>query len=372
MPHASFLIKPASSLCNMRCRYCFYEDEAQSRAVKSSGIMSEETASDLIQKALDYAGPQGTVTFNFQGGEPTLAGAGFFRCFTAEVQRRNIQRIPISYGIQTNGYRLDRELMELLRQYRFLVGISIDGNQALHDHNRLDAAGQGTYQTVVQTAKTMDAMGIDVNLLCVVTRSCAKNPQKVYKAMKELGFRYFQFIPCLDPMAEARGSLDYSLTPELYGKFLCGLFDVWYADWRAGQYVSVRFFEDMVFNRMGATCSTCASSGRCGQYLVVESDGKTYPCDFYCLDEWYLGNIREASVAELLESERAKQFLSQPRGSQCTGCPWYGACRGGCKRDYHGQTNYYCAAFQRFFAYVWPRLTEVAAQERAARQAARR
>ncbi len=370
MPHVSLLIKPASSLCNMRCRYCFYEDEAQSRAVKSSGMMTRETAADLIQKALDHAGPQGSIRFLFQGGEPTLAGADFFRFFTREAEQRNRSRIPISYGIQTNGYRVDRELMELFRQYRFLVGVSLDGNKALHDHNRLDAAGRGTYQTVAETAKTMASMGIEVNLLCVVTRTCARNPQKVYKAMKELGFRFFQFIPCLDPLAEQRGALDYSLTPELYGKFLCAVFDCWYADWRAGQYVSIRFFEDMVYNLMGLDCSTCASSGRCGQYLVIESDGSAYPCDFYCLDEWYLGNLQESSVAGLLGSPKALEFLAGSRNPQCRSCPWYAACRGGCKRDYHGEQNYYCPAFQRFFAYVWPRLREVAQREQAARRAA--
>ncbi len=372
MPHASFLIKPASSLCNMRCRYCFYEDEAQSRTVKSNGIMSDDTAAILIQKALDYAGPQGSILFNFQGGEPTLAGAGFFHFFTEEVGQRNRHRIPVFYGIQTNGYRIDQELMALFRQHRFLVGVSLDGNKAIHDHNRLDVLGQGTFQTVVQNASIMTSMGIDVNLLCVVTRSCARNPQKVYRSMKELGFRHFQFIPCLDPLAAQRGSLDYSLSPELYGKFLCGLFDSWYADWRTGQYVSIRFFEDMVYNLMGLRCGTCASSGQCGQYLVVESDGSAYPCDFYCLDEWYLGNIQTSTVQELLQSEKAHQFLSGGRSVECRCCSWYAACRGGCKRDYFGdpgkEQNYYCLAFQRFFAYAWPRLTEVVQREQAARR----
>ncbi len=367
MPQASFLIKPASSLCNMRCRYCFYEDEAQNRVQKISGIMSQETAACLIDRALEYAGAQGSIVFNFQGGEPTLAGTDFFRYFTAQVQLRNHHRIPVSYGIQTNGYRVDQALMEIFRQLRLLVVFSRDGAPGILDAYLLDASGQGTYQTSAAAARQMAAMGIDVNLLCVVTRTCAKNPQKVYKAMKELGLRHFQFIPCLDPLEQDRGTQDYSLTPALYGKFLCGIFDAWYADWRSGRYVSIRFFEDLVYNLMGLPCGTCASSGRCGQYLVVESDGKTYPCDFYCLDQWYLGSILDSSVAALLESETERSFLSDVRGADCPACPWVSACRGGCRRDYQQDRNHYCPSFRQFFSYAWPRLTEVARREQAAR-----
>ena len=372
MPNVSLLIKPASGLCNMRCKYCFYEDEVQSREEKTTGLMSREDAGILIEKAFAYAGPRGSILFNFQGGEPTLAGIDFFRFFTQEAARQNRHRIPLSYGIQTNGYSLDPGFPALFREYGFLVGVSIDGHQALHDRNRLDPAGKGTYSRVVETVNALVRAGVEVNLLCVVTGPCAKSPQRIYRAMKDLGLRHFQFIPCLDPLEAERGSMDYSLTPQGYGKFLCGLFDAWYADWRRGEYISVRLFEDYVYNLMGLPCGTCASAGVCGKYLVVESDLRVYPCDFYCLDSWLLGSLRESSVQQLLESPREKTFLGEVRGDACRECPWYPACRGGCKRDYHSPggraENYHCPAFRQLFAYAWPRLTEAARQEAAARR----
>ena len=73
MPYINLLIKPASSLCNMRCHYCFYADEAANRELPSMGVMSETTAELLVSRALEAAGSQGGIGFTFQGGEPTMA-----------------------------------------------------------------------------------------------------------------------------------------------------------------------------------------------------------------------------------------------------------------------------------------------------------
>ena len=78
MKNVNLLIKPASSLCNLRCRYCFYADVSDNREVKSMGVMSRETAGALIEAAFAAADEHGTVSFAFQGGEPTVAGLDFF------------------------------------------------------------------------------------------------------------------------------------------------------------------------------------------------------------------------------------------------------------------------------------------------------
>ena len=78
MQYVNFLVKPASSLCNMRCRYCFYEDEAANRAQASMGVMSAQTAELLIRQALETVDFNGQISLAFQVGEPTVAGLGIF------------------------------------------------------------------------------------------------------------------------------------------------------------------------------------------------------------------------------------------------------------------------------------------------------
>ena len=362
----SLLIKPASGLCNMRCAYCFYADETRRRGQYVPGLMSEDTASRLIASALDAVAPGGRLSFAFQGGEPTLAGLDFFRFFCNETDRLNAYRIPVDYSIQTNGLLLDASWAAFLKERSFLTGLSVDGDWGTHNTFRTDPAGQGTYDRVLGALSLLKESRADVNLLCVVHAAAAAAPKKVYRALKSLGTGYLQFIPCLDPLEAPRGSMPWSLTPEAYGRFLCAVFDLWEKDWKAGQYCSVRQFEDWVLLAMGQPAGTCASCGACGSYLVAEADGSLYPCDFYALDEWKLGTAGD-SLPELMEAERMRAFRlrSAEKPARCRACAYYALCRGGCPRDWFAENgqpeNWFCPAFRHFFAYAGPRLRNIAA-----------
>ena len=363
MRSVTFLVKPASSLCDMRCNYCFYHDISDIREVKSMGIMSEDTAEALIRGAFLSVEPGAFVQFTFQGGEPTLAGLSFFRRFLEIEAQYRSKDVQVGHSIQTNGLHIDEAWARFLRENGFLVGLSVDANQAIHDANRVDASGKGTWQRVTGALNLLDRFGVETNLLCVVTAAAAKNPTKIYRSLRDLGGHPMQFIPCLDPMEAERGGEAYSLKPEAYGRFLCSLFDCWYRDWKGGNYVSIRTFDDYLRILMRLPPSTCAASGACGSYLVAEGDGSLYPCDFYVLDEWKIGNIREMTVEEALASPVSRQFIAEGavRPENCRSCPWFPLCRGGCKRDWTGaRRNYYCTAFDSFFRYSLPRLQEMA------------
>ena len=242
MKHNTFLVKPASSLCDLRCRYCFYDDVSSSRACKNMGLLSHEMARELIEKAFAATEDGGSVHFLFQGGEPTLAGLEFFQFFL-ETERSLKRRLSVFHSIQTNGIGLNEAWASFFKASSFLVGLSLDGTQEVHDLYRLDAAGHGTWDRATHTLGLLDAYGVETNLLCVVTGQLARKPQRAFQSLCALGRHNLQFIPCLDPL-DTVGGQAYSLTPELYGRFLCGVFDVWYQQLQQGNYVSVRNFED--------------------------------------------------------------------------------------------------------------------------------
>ena len=348
MKQLQFLIKPAAGYCNMRCQYCFYRDEQQNRVNPDDCIMSFTTAETLIQRCFAEIEQGGYISFAFQGGEPTLAGLDFFRFFTQTVQKYNQKRVTVQYAIQTNGLAVTEEWAKFFSEENFLVGISLDGTPNVHDALRPDASG------------------VECNLLCVVTKQLAKKAERVYKSMKATGVRYLQFIPCLDPLGMPQGQQNYSLTPELYARFLCALFDAWYRDWKTSTYVSVRLFEDYIHLLMGGPAVTCSTTGRCGGYMVVEGSGVVYPCDFFCLDAYKLGTVQADTLQSLLASEKMRVFIADgwQIPAECQPCRWVHLCRGGCKRDCDpadkAQRSYYCKALQKFFAYAELRLCEMA------------
>ena len=100
--------------------------------------------------------------------------------------------------------------------------------------------------------------------------------------------------------------------------------------------------------------------GCCGLQYLVEADGSVYPCDFYGLDQFRLGNILEDTWAELDQAREELGFIqkSQQVPAECRECQWYPLCRNGCRlegADGLGR-NYYCQVYQDFFAYALPRL----------------
>ena len=362
MKTVTLLVKPASGLCNMRCKYCFYTDEMAHRACASHGIMREAVLDAMLRRAFDAA--EKSLNIAFQGGEPTLAGLDFFKKVHELTQKYNTKKIEVNLSIQTNGYDISREMAELFAKEKYLVGVSIDGYSELHDMHRVNADGKGTFSRVKKTVKLLEACGVEYNILTVITAAAARSGRKIYRSLTQAGFRHIQFIACLDPLTGDGGK--YSLTSDRYGRFLCDTFDCYFEDFAKGNYVSIRDFDNLVYRAAGLPVENCAMVGRCGGYFTVEADGDTYPCDFYVLDEWLMGNMLENALEEMATCETAKRFIeiSEHVEEECRACRHYILCRGGCRRnrDVDGelQKNRFCEAYKLFYDYATPRLVQMA------------
>ena len=350
----------------MRCKYCFYIDETENRTDSCTGRMSDETVHILVDKALDYA--SGDCAFAFQGGEPTLAGLDFFRRFVGYAgSHPRAKNLRIHYSIQTNGYELNEDWAKFFAQHNFLVGISLDGPKDIHDRYRLDHKGNGTFSRVMASIRLFEKHNVDFNILTVVSGSNARHGRQVYDFFKKNNFRYQQYIECLDPIGEIQGGHDYSLTPEKYEIFLKSMFDCWYQDMKNCRYVYNRYFENLMMIMAGQRPEGCNFQGFCSPQWVVEADGSVYPCDFYALDEWRLGNINTDSFEKMEQMRNDCGFvrLSKPLPDDCKNCRWLMLCRNGCRRNRepldadHSGKNYFCSAYKNFLEYAHPKLAEV-------------
>lgn len=366
MPPISLLIKPSSSNCNLRCKYCFYHSIAENRSIPSHGMMSFDTLEIMVKKALSYADIG--CTFAFQGGEPTLVGLDFYKRLLEYVKKYNEKKISINYAIQTNGIIINDEWAKFFHDNNFLVGLSLDGYKDIHDMMRYDAKEKGTFNRVMNTVSLFNKYKVEFNILCVVNSYVARHVNKVYNFFKKSGFKFLQFIPCLDPLDKTPGAFDYSLTPERYTVFLKNLFDEWYRDIIKGEMISIRYFDNLISMAMGYRPESCGMSGICTSYFVIESNGGVYPCDFYVFDKWFLGNINDMELEQMQNSDTSQKFVEVSRhiDSECDKCDWYSLCRGGCRRDREPfmdgvpALNRYCSSYKEFFKYSNDRIIHLA------------
>ncbi len=359
MPAIHLLIKPASGLCNLRCSYCFYHDITENRQQASYGFMSLETLESVIRKALDYA--DGQCTIAFQGGEPTLIGLDFYKALLNIVKEHNHKKLKVNYAIQTNGINLDNHWASFFAENKFMVGLSMDGQKDVNDSFRIDAAGKGTHSRIMKTKAMFDKHHVEYNILTVVNSLTARRVESVYRFYERNGLEYLQFIPCLDPINEEPGKRITSLTPELYENFLKTLFDLWYRDVKGGRFVFIRQFENYLGILLGLRPESCDMVGICSPQNVIEADGSVYPCDFYVLDEYRLGNLNTDSFSDINKKREEIGFIDSDFLPGCKKCKYFFLCRGGCKRHRVGEKNYFCRAFYNFFEYSLARMKELAA-----------
>lgn len=367
MPQIQVMIKPASGLCNMKCAYCFYADEMVKRGQASYGMMTPETLERVIEEIFRFA--EGQCTIAFQGGEPTLAGLDFYRKCLELEKKYNKKQISVSHALQTNGYLLNEEWYSFFAQHQFLIGLSIDGIKATHDAYRKDLLGQDTYFRIMEAARGLERAGVPFNILTVVNGRTAPAIRKIYEKYRKAGFSWQQYIACLDPIGEKQGEQDYSLTPRAYGKFLIELFELWDLDLRQGKQPYIRQFENYIGILLGHPPESCEQCGVCGLQNIVEADGSVYPCDFYALDDYCLGNLNTDSFEVIVQRGKESKFVenSVNHSSRCRACAYFGICRGGCRRhrEQPGSPpgeNYFCESYRMFFDACLPRMKEIAAR----------
>lgn len=327
MKALTVMIKPASGLCQMACDYCFYHDLLEYGAPANT-FMTKETAKRLIERALEAGATR--VHFAFQGGEPLLWGQEHFDDFFEDVKAAGLDA---TYAVQTNGLCIDEVYATLFAEHDVLVGISLDGDAALHDLCRKTPDGRGTHARVTDAIKLLGKHGVRYNVLSVVSTNTAKHPAQLYRYYKKLGVSHVQLIPCLPPM-EQGANCHHAPTPEALGRFLVGFYRLWREDFKDGKPpFTVREFDQALATLQGRE-GFCGARGFCTPQLIVESDGSLYPCDFYVLPAYCTGNVHEHTLAQTLQSKGMSRFVQEhPEApALCRACRYVSVCGGGCRR----------------------------------------
>jgi len=353
--------KTVSEDCNLACDYCYYSTcggKPGSRIHRIHPSILEK----FIREYMDRS--KGSAVFAWQGGEPLLAGLEFFEEVVACQARYAPPRTVISNSLQTNGTLINERWASFFKTYHFLIGVSLDGPQPIHDARRVDAAGKGSFDRVMKGIGHLKRHGVDFNILTVISRENVTKARELMEFYEAEGFGYVQYIPCMDFRSQQAGMPGtYDITPEEYGDFLCEAFDYWYNN--GNPETSVRFFDNMLSVYVNREAELCVHRSSCPGTMILEQNGDAFPCDFYMHTDWKLGNVATNSIDEILDHPLYRKFLGMKPTlpEKCRICEWKPLCHGGCPRNRKwtedlsaSEHDYFCAGYKRIYAYADERM----------------
>jgi len=352
-------VKPVGASCNLRCSYCYYLDKKDLYKGEDSTRMNDEILEKYIIQHIG-ASSDDVIMFSWHGGEPLLAGLDFFRKAIAFQKKHNPEGKRVINGIQTNGTLIDDDWCRFLSGENFMVGISIDGPDELHNRLRRDGAGKGSLSHVLHGYELLQKHGITSEILCVLNAHNVRYPKVIYDFFRDLGARFMTFLPLVErkPGTETGVSPD-SVPAEEFGIFLSEVFDEW-VEKDIGR-IKIQVFEEAARTAFGQEHTLCIFKVNCGGVPVIEHNGDFYSCDHYVDREHCLGNIRDNSVANFLDSPEQKAFglaksTALPR--YCKDCPVKEMCNGECPKNRFISTpdgepglNYLCHGYKYFFSH---------------------
>ena len=367
------MLKPAGSLCNLRCKYCYYLEKRKLYQQNPNNIISDHMLEKFIKEYIEaQSTPQ--VLFTWHGGETLMRPIAFYKR-ALELQRIYGRGRQIDNCIQTNGTLITDKWCEFFKENNFLVGVSIDGPQEFHDEYRRTSMGQPTFLKVMAGIKLLNKHKVEWNALAVVNDFNADYPLDFYNFFRDIECRYIQFSPIVErivnrpdgltlaPGMTPGGTLtDFSVTPEQWGNFLCTIFDEWVKT-DVGTYF-VQIFDSTLANWVGEQPGVCTLAKECGHAGVMEFNGDVYSCDHFVYPEYRLGNLATRTITEMMYSEQQNQFARlkhQLLPQQCRECQFEFACHGECPKnrfvdDCYGNPglNYPCQGYHQFFSHVAP------------------
>lgn len=374
------MTKPAGAHCNLACDYCYYLEKQKLYQNGEKHVMSDQLTEVFVREYIQSQFGR-EVNFTWHGGEPMIRPLSYYKK-VVRWQRQYAEGKTILNCLQTNGTLLTPEWCRFLHDEGWLVGISIDGPQNMHDAYRMKRNGAPTWEKVMQGIEMLDRYEVEWNAMAVVNDITAARPLEFYRFFRdELECRYLQFTPVVERIhrhqdgrhlahvmdGEEHAVAPFSVTPEAWGEFLCTMFDEWYRN-DVGE-MFVQTFEATLANWAGVTPGVCSLSDWCGHAAVMEHNGDIYCCDHFVFPEYYLGNIRNRGILDMLNSEKQMAFADmKTKGlpAQCHKCQWQFACHGECPRNRFVKTkdgepglNYLCEGYRRYFEHVAPYMEEL-------------
>lgn len=317
--------------CNLRCKYCFIEG-GQPQHYKRK-VMNASTAHAAVDKFMEIVrrseNETNRPTVVFYGGEPLSN----WNCvestldYLDTVERENGFRFD--KVVITNGTLITPSMVEVLKRYQVMVSVSLDGIEAVHNANRIDYRGEGSFQRAVDGIRILKTGGIEPAVSCVLAQEGIGKCEESIRFLVEelgitgLGFNHVSIIPGLnyyDPVYEEGFARSIIQVQELIQEKFPFVYER-----RMGH--KVNMFIDKQLIR-----SDCTG---CGEQISVSPLGEIGICQGYMGSrKTFSHTVFEADYFPDEDEVFQEWSNRSPLNIEaCTHCPALATCGGGCPRN---------------------------------------
>jgi len=322
------IILKGTNMCNLSCNYCSLGKKIDTK------LIDENMLTDILRyvcKVCEYRN-ENKLNLILHGGEPTLVPCSIYEYALTKIYNE-YSDIDIKVSMQTNGVKLNDEILDFIKKYDVHIGISIDGSKKIHNSERKDINGNETFDIVTNNIIKLLTNDINVSCLMVLTN----------KALKE-GYDYLDFFEKwklhlkINPLlnyGEAYENPELLLKPEDYANYLI---DIYKYIINNDKEVSISPIDKILQGILSdGKIHECTFDAQCNNnFLCVDYNGDIYPCGRYSdMNLYKIGNISN-QILDIMNTPIMKNLINRRNCNlpqKCTRCKYLKICNAGCNAE---------------------------------------
>ncbi len=318
--------------CNNRCIYCQADGNASPRR------MSSKDADMILHRITES--PAKNISIEFQGGEPLIC----FDLIKYIIQRGEeiLTGKEVRYSLVSNLIMLTEEMAAFFEEHHVSISASLDGPKELHDCNRPQISGKGSYEPLIRGIQILREHHILSGAIQTTTAESLRYPREIVRTYEKLGFQQI-FLRNLTKLgAAARNWERIGYTPEAYLHFYREALDEIICLNLNGKKMMdyfISLFLSKIF--IGKSVNYMELRSPCGAAIgqvAFTPGGNVYTCDEGRMmaemgdDLFLLGNVYKNGYDDWMNSDSCKSVCSAslldslPDCCDCVYKPYCGVC----------------------------------------------
>ncbi len=173
------IVIQATPFCNVNCRYCYLPHRSSTKRI------DDQTLKRTFEFLFTMPRLSDPISIVWHAGEPLVLPVSFYENAFHIAEQCNTQGVRVIHSFQTNGTLINQDWCHFINRHNVKIGVSLDGPQHIHDAERLDRAGLGTFDRTMHGIKLLQQNNIQPSIIMVLTQYALDYPDEIWQFFAE-------------------------------------------------------------------------------------------------------------------------------------------------------------------------------------------